>query len=64
MSHFEAHGPLAPDHALKGGTVGTLEHEFVEAKANIAQQPWVVFGCFAGAPGGEPSLEGQDGVKT
>ena len=36
----------------------------MEAKANIAQQPWVFFGCFVGAPGGEPSLEGQDGAKT
>ena len=36
----------------------------MEAKANIAQQPWVIFGCFAGAPGAEPSLESQDGAET
>ena len=36
----------------------------MEAKANIAQQPWVFFGCFVGAPGGEPSLDGQDIVET
>ena len=43
MSNFEDHGPLAPDRTLKGGTIGTPIHRFVEAKANIAQQPGVVF---------------------
>ena len=49
---LEAHGPLASDRTVKGGTVGTLLHEQRRLTQIQADRVRALVRCYAGMPGG------------